>query len=178
MPPQLARRTELMAALIATPAVVAAVWLGGIEGYRLVQPESPLFRREDSLGSLAQAITVCCRVEDAHAFIRAGRDPNEPLTIDDPEYTGGGSITVSPLMLAVAAGNGNVVMMLLSFGAQPDLPQNRLAGCLARALGQTEMATIIATYVREDARTTCPERSSNDQRPLLRWVFDEATAAP
>lgn len=177
MDPQSARRTKLMAALIATPAVVAAVWLGGIEGYRVVQPESSLFRREDSPRSLAQAITACCRVEDAYAFISAGQDPNEPLTIDDSEYTGGGSITVSPLMLAVAAGNGNAVVMLLSFGAQPDLPQNRLARCLAQELGQTEMSTIIATYVGEDAQTTCPERSSNDPRPLLRWLFDEATAA-
>ena len=176
MPPQLARRKKLMAALIASPVAVAAVWLGVIEGYRVVRPESPLFRAQDSLGSLAEAITVCCRVEDAYAFISAGQDPNEPLTIDDSEYTGGGSITVSPLMLAVAAGNGSAVQMLISFGAEPDLPQNRLLGCLARELGQTEMSTIIATYVGEDAQTTCPERLSNDPRSLLRWAFDEATA--
>lgn len=178
MPLQPDRRRRMMAVLIGTPALAAAVWLGGIEGYRLVQPQSPLFRREDPVTSLAQAITVCCRVEDAYAFIRAGRDPNEPLTISDPDYTGGDSISVSPLMLAVAAGNGNVVMMLLSFGAQPDLPQNRLAGCLARELGQKEMADIIGTVFGEDAGTNCPQRSSSDPRPILQWLFDEAAPAP
>lgn len=170
------QRKNVVAALIGTPAVLAAVWLTGIEGYRVVHPESSIFRREEALTSLAQAIMVCCRVEDAYAFIRAGQDPNEPLTIDDPDYTGGGSIMVSPLLLAVAAGNGSVVQMLINFGARPELPQNRMAGCLARELGQAEMLTIIATYVGEDAQMSCPERSSNDPRPLLRWAFDEEAA--
>lgn len=176
MPPCLARRKKVVAALMGTPAIMAAVWLTGIEAYRVVQPESPVFRQEEALTSLAQAITVCCRVEDAYAFIRAGQDPNEPIPIDDSDYTGNGPIMVSPLMLAVAAGNGTVVQMLINFGARPDLPQNRLAGCLARELGQAEMLTVIATYVGENAQMTCPERSSDDPRPLLRWAFDESAA--
>jgi hypothetical protein len=176
MCPSVVRQRNVLEAIIVAPAVLAALWLTGIEGYRMVQPESSLFRREEALTSLAQAITVCCRVEDAYAFIRAGQDPNELLTIDNPDYTGGGSIMVSPLILAVAAGNGSVVQMLIDFGARPELPQNRLAGCLAQELGQAEMLTIIATYVGENTQMTCPERSSNDPRPLLRWAFDEAAA--
>jgi hypothetical protein len=162
--------------LIAIPAIVAATWVAGIEGYRLIQPESPLFQRGEPLESLAQAITVCCRVEDAYAFIKAGRDPNERLTVDDPEYAGDGSITVSPLMLAVAAGNGSVALMLLNAGARPDLPDNRLAGCLARALGEVEMVSIVVAFFGEDAQTACPPRAPDDPRPLLRWVVDESAA--
>jgi hypothetical protein len=177
MPLRVAQTAKLMAGVLALPAVVAAVWLSGIEGYRVLRPDSRAFDTEVPLVSLAQAITECCRVEDAYAFISAGQDPNEPITIDDREYTGGGSITVSPLMLAVAAGNGSVVQMLISFGAEPGLPQNRLLGCLAQESGQTEMLTIIATHAGERAQTDCPNRSSNDPRPLLRWVLDEAAAA-
>lgn len=174
---RVALSAKLMAGVIVLPAIVAAVWLSGVEGYRALRPDSPVFETEVPLMSLAQAITECCRVEDAYAFISAGQDPNEPITIDDPEYTGGGSITVSPLMLAVAAGNGSVVQMLISFGAEPGLPQNRLLGCLAQESGQTEMLTIISTHASEHAHTDCPDRSSNDPRPLLRWVLDEASAA-
>ena len=176
MRPGVMRQMNVVAALVVAPAVLAALWLIGIKGYRMVQPESSLFRREEARTSLAQAITVCCRFEDAYAFIRAGQNPNQLLTIDDPDYSGGGSIMVSPLILAVAAGNGSVVQMLISFGARPELPQNSLAGCLAQELGQAEILTIITTYVGEDTQMTSPERSSNDPRPLLRWAFDEQAA--
>ena len=129
------------------------------------RPRAPLFG-EPSPASLAEAVTRRFGVEHAYAFIRAGQDPNEPIVVDDPDYTGGRAIRVSPLMLAVAARDSNVVMMLLNFGARLDLPQNRLA--LAQDLGDDDIASIIA---REGGLhgSACPERGAGATMPLLAW---------
>ena len=167
--PQLEWRTGLLAALLAAPAVVAALGLGTTEAYRLVQPEAPLFHNP-APQSLAQAITRGLGVEHAYAFISAGQDPNEPITFNGTEYTGGTSISVSPLMLAVAARNMNVVSMLISFGARLDLPQNSLAVCLAQDIGEEDIAEAIERYGGVDVSPDCAERRSNAPTPLLRWI--------
>ena len=166
---QLSRRTTFMAALIAAPAVAVALGLSAIEGYRLVAPESPLFGGPPP-ASLADAITQGRGVEQAYRFIRAGQNANQPMVVDDPDYTGGRSITVSPLMLAVAARDSNVVRMLFNFGARLDLPQNRLAGCLAEELGDQVIANLIARSGGVAGPPTCPDRRPEATTPLLHWV--------
>lgn len=160
-------RTTWISALIAAPAVAAAIALTAIEGYRVVRPRSPLFG-ERPPASLADAIAGRSGVEHAYAFIRAGQDPNQPIVVDDSDYTGGRSITTSPLMLAVAARDSSVVLMLLNFGARLDLPQNRLAGCLAQAVGDAVIANMIASEGGLHG-LACPERRAGAATPLLAW---------
>jgi hypothetical protein len=85
-------------------------------------------------------------VERAYDFIRAGQDPNAPVVVTDPNYTDGRPITVSPLMLAVAARDTNIALMLLNFGARLDRPQNARALCLARQTGNEEMIAMLTKY--------------------------------
>jgi hypothetical protein len=164
---QVVQRTTWMSALIAAPALAAAIGLSAIEGYRLARPLSPLFG-EPPPASLADAITRRVGVEHAYAFIRRGQDPNAPIIVDDPDYTGGRPLNVSPLMLAVAARDSGVVLMLLNFGARLDLPQNRFAGCLGQELEDEVIANIIA---REGGLhgAACPQRGAGATPPLLAW---------
>lgn len=163
-----ATRPTFIAALIAVPAIAAAIGLTVIEAYRIVSPSAPLFGGEPA--SLADAITGGYGVEYAYRFIRAGQDPNEPITVDDPEYTGGRSIKVSPLMLAIAARDENTASMLLTFGARFDLPQNRSARCLAQEIGNQAIIAIIDRYGGADLPRTCSDRPSAAASPLLRWL--------
>ena len=99
---------------------------------------------------------------------RAGSKRADPF--NGMEYTGGTSISVSPLLLAVAARNMNVVSMLISFGARLDLPQNSLAVCLAQDIGEEDIAEAIERYGGVDVSPDCAERRSNAPTPLLRWI--------
>jgi len=163
-----ATQTTFIAALIAAPALIAALGLTAIEAYRMVSPSAPLFGGEPA--SLAEAITGGYGVEYAYRFIRSGQDPNEPITVDNPEYTGGRSIKVSPLMLAIAARDENTTSMLLNFGARFDLPQNRSARCLAQEIGNQAILGIIDRYGGADLGRSCAERPSAAASPLLRWL--------
>jgi hypothetical protein len=158
------------AVLIGAPAVAAAVSLCAIEVGRLVRPDWPLFG-EKPPASLAEAISRGFSVEYAYVFIRNGQDPNEPIAVDNPDYDNGRSIKVSPVMLAVAARDRNVMLMLVNFGARLDLPQNRVARCLAEELGDTSIVLLFDRYgSREPGTPTCPDRKANAPTPLLRWV--------
>jgi hypothetical protein len=165
--PRVTRRT-LIAAAIAVPAVVAAIGLTAIEAYRAVRPTAPLFGVAPA--SLADAITGGYGVEYAYRFIRSGQDPDEPIVVDDPDYTDGRMVNVSPLMLAIAARDENTALMLLNVGARLDLPQNRWAWCLAQEVGTQALRGIIDRYGGADLPRTCPDRPSGAGSPLLRWL--------
>ena len=167
--PQLEWRTGLLAALLAAPAVVAALGLGTTEAYRLVQPEAPALPQPGPAVASASHYSrvrrrTCLRVYQR----RAGSKRADPF--NGMEYTGGTSISVSPLLLAVAARNMNVVSMLISFGARLDLPQNSLAVCLAQDIGEEDIAEAIERYGGVDVSPDCAERRSNAPTPLLRWI--------
>jgi hypothetical protein len=160
-------RPRLIAALIAAPAIVSALGLTLVEGYRLIDPAAPLFG-DPRAESMAAAITGRRGVEQVYAFIHAGRDPNDPIAVDDPDYTGGPSIPVAPLIAAIAARDPTVVQMLLDYGVRLELPQNRDAWCFARALGDEEIAGIIARSA-QNLSPPCPDRPVDPARPLA-WV--------
>lgn len=150
-----AGRQSLAALLIAAPGIAAALLVLALEGYRLARPDAPVFTSPRA-ASLAEAIQER-EVEAAYAFIREGQDPNVPIPVQDDELTGGRVTMVSPMMLAVASRNENAVLMLLSAGARMDLPQNRLALCLAREIGDEEIVEILADTTA--ATVECPERA-------------------
>jgi hypothetical protein len=162
------RRARVLALLIAAPAIVGALGFTAIEGYRVVSPEAPLFGPAPAT-TIVEAIQRGNQgVEDAYAFIAAGQDANQPIAVTDEELTGGRRVMVSPLMLAVAARNRNVVQMLLNFGARLDLPQNRLAVCLATALQSDAIVSILERDGGIKAATTpCPEGLAGAEAPLL-----------
>src|SRR5262249_46297547 len=147
--------TALIALMIGAPAIVVALILTAIEGYRFVQPTSELFG--EAPASLAESITRGYGVEYSYRFIRAGQNPNDLVLVDSENYTDGRSINVSPLMLAVAAHDENTVSMLLNFGARLDLPQNRSARCLADEIGDQAVIRIIDRH-GGSVRPTCLTR--------------------
>jgi hypothetical protein len=149
------RFEESMSYLILAPAVLVALALCGMEAYRAIRPDAALFAAPP-VESLADAI-LHGSVEQAHAFIRDGRDPNAAITVQDPEIAGGGAVTVTPLVLAVAAGQANAVHMLLGAGARMDLPENVLAICLAEETGDEEILEALRPPPGAPP-LTCPER--------------------
>jgi hypothetical protein len=146
------RRPWLTIAL-AGPAIVVAIVIIALESYRVIQPQSILFT-EPPASSLADAL-MHREVELAYAFVHDGADPNAMLVVEDARLTGGRRVEVSPLMLAVGSQNRNAVMMLLSAGADVDLPENQPAACLARELGEGDLETMIVRGSRASARPEC-----------------------
>ena len=168
MPRPLPRATA-MALCIVLPAIAAAVGLGGVEAYRLATPDAPLFG-DPQPRSLADAITRRRGVEAAYPFIRDGQDPDALILIDDEDYTGGGARSVSPLIAAIASRDGNIVQMLLDFGARLDRPQNRDAWCFARALGDETMQHILADAGADANSDRCPRGDWDRNQAPLGWL--------
>src|SRR5687767_14791712 len=94
-----------LGACLAAPAIAMALTLTAVEAYRLAAPEAPLFGGP-APATLTESIVEGFGVEQTYQFIGQGQDPNAPIPVDDAEYTGGGTVQVSPLMLAVAANDG------------------------------------------------------------------------
>ncbi len=157
-----------LAGFVAAPSILAAVGLVAIELARLVRPDTALFaeRRPASLGA---AIVQGRSVETVHAFVHAGGDPNGVVRIRHKQLTGGEEVEVSPLVLAVAARNENVVRMLVAFGAAPDAPQNRLARCLARALHAPGIVDILASASDSTGAAACPPLLDAPEAVPLAW---------
>lgn len=156
---------KLIAWMLAAPAVVGSFWIASTE-LRHSDAESssvPVF------ASIADAIQHG-EVEDAYAFVSGDTDPNAPVPFSDAELTAGHPVMISPLMLAVSSNKENTVMMLLSFGARMDLPQNELASCLARRLGYNDLAAMILRDGRPAREVRCPEPPPAAATPLLAYV--------
>ncbi len=158
-------RSGLLTLLIAAPAVVGALALGVIEAVQMRGSPSGA----PAMRTLADAIAEG-EVEQAYMFIRTGQDPNTPFTFRHPELTAGREVTVSPMLLAVAAHRDGVVGMLLSTGARLDLPQNRSAMCLAKQLGDSHMVELLAHLGGASADASCPSPKPDAVAPLLGFV--------
>lgn len=157
-------RSHLIAWMLAAPALVGAAWIPATEAHdaTISSFDAPPFE------SLADAIQHG-EVEDAYAFIRDA-DPNAPIPFRDAQLTADHPVMISPLMLAVSANKENTVMMLLSFGARMDLPQNELAPCLARRFGYNDLAVMISRDGKPSREITCPKPPPDAPTPLLAFV--------
>lgn len=158
-----------LAVCLAAPAVAGAVALTGVEIYRLIDPAAPLFGGP-APATLADSITGGYGVEQTYQFIRMGHDPNAAVRVDNDDYVGAEPIDVSPLMLAIAAGDGAAVRMLLSFGVDLDLPQNRHAECLAREMGNPEIQDALRSLRGDAPEPPCTGRRSDAPTPLGAWA--------
>ena len=156
-------RIQIVSAMIAAPALLAAIALSLSWGVQALHPADTTVD-----GSLAQAI-VDGDVERAYAFISSGHDPNAPIAFAHPDLTGGRTVKVSPLLLAVAARRDDVVNMLLSVGADVTLPQNQPAVCLANQT-DAELAGIFRKGIQDESRIECPSTRSGTTTPLLAFV--------
>lgn len=152
---------KLVPILIAAPAVIAAI------GLTVTAVSSA--SRKDVPTSLSDAI-VEGDVERAYAFIRSGQDPNAVLDFRHLELTADRPVSVSPLLLATATHRDNIVGMLLSFGARLDLPQNRLAICLAKQSGDDNILSILAKGDPEVLSVECPPSRAGRAATLLDFV--------
>jgi hypothetical protein len=153
-----------IARYIGLPAVVGALWICVNDVARIVAP-SPATTSE----TLAEAIRNE-GPEAVYAFIHSGVDPNVPVAFRNDDMTGGREVTVAPIVLAVARGNDNAVMTMLSFGANMELPSNRKAVCLARRL-DNGMEAMIVRDGRVSGPIDCPP-ASDTKFPLLDFVED------
>ena len=154
---------QLIALLLAAPSMVGALWIAATALGTMSPVPAPGF------ASLADAIQHG-EVEDAYASMSAGADPNATIPFSDPNLTAGHTVMISPLMLAVAANKENTVMMLLSFGARMDVPQNELAPCLAKRLGYPKLAAMIVRDGRPVRDVACPDPPVDAPAPLLAFV--------
>ena len=64
----------------------------------------------------------------------------------DETLTHGRTVLVSPLMWAVAQRQRNIVGELLAFGAHVDRSTNRMAPCVADAIGDADLADLLRKY--------------------------------
>ena len=158
-------RARVVSWLITAPAIAAAVGLAVIEVGGIMRPPD----RIGTVGTFADAIRDGSP-ERAHAFVRAGHDPNDPIAFRDTALTGGLEVKVSPMLLAVASNNENVVLMLLGYGVRMGLPVNRRAACLATRLGRDDLADTITHYGGAVPDVPCPELPVPPQPLLLPFL--------
>ena len=147
---------------IGLPAIVSALWLCANDVARIVLPPT-----ETTSETLAEAIRNE-GPEATYAFIRRGVDPNLPVAFRNGDMTGDREVTVAPIVLAVARGNDDAAMTLLSFGTNMELPSNRKAVCLARRL-DNGMEQMLVRDGRISGPIECPP-ASNAKYPLLDFV--------
>ena len=154
--------------LVLIPAVLTAIWLASAEAWRAIEPDAALFG-DPPPRSLVDAIAGRAGVERVYTLIRH-RDPNALLMVRDPELAGPEPIEVSPLVLAVAAGDPDVVQMLLDYGAVPTAPANQVAWCLARDNGDEPVKQMIEIALK-GVPPVCPSPSSGGGGALRRFAI-------
>jgi len=146
-------RATLLAMLIAAPAVLNALTIGALEGWRSYRPDSPLFAAP-RVSSLADAIARD-DVQQAYEFIRGGQDPNGLIEVSDPVLTEGRRVMVAPLLWAVAMRSDRSVLTLFGVGARIDEEAERRAVCLAERLGQDDIARLLERHGGHESTGTC-----------------------
>ena len=147
------RRATLLALLIAAPAVLNALTIGALEGWRSYRPDSPLFAAP-RVSSLADAI-ASDDVQQAYEFIRGGQDPNGLIEAADPVLTGGRRVMVTPLLWAVAMRSDRSVLMLFGVGARIDAEDEHRAVCLAQRLSQDDIARLLERHGGHASTGSC-----------------------
>jgi hypothetical protein len=151
-------RRTVLALGVGVPAVIAALAIVAVEGWRLQRPQSPLFATP-FVYSLAEAIERN-DIARAYGFIRAGQDANAPIPVRHPQLTNGREVLVSPLMWAVALDRPDALLMLLGAGARLDGPTADAGECLAQALGHDEVLRLLRLYRQSQAAGPCPAPGS------------------
>jgi len=151
---QYERRRSVIAWLMAAPAVLMALTMCTVEGWRVLEPDSRLFATP-FVYSLADAIEQN-DVQRAYEFVRDGHDPGQPIAVQHPVLTGGKPALVPPLVWAAATGSRDTLRMLLGFSARVDQRIADSALCAAQASGNNEIAGLLIRYGSATPAATCP----------------------
>ena len=154
------RRASLLALLIAAPAVLNAMTISALEGWRSYQPESPLFVAP-RVNSLADAIARD-DVQQVYELIRGGQDPNGLIEVAHPVLTGGGRVLVAPMLWAVAMRSDRSVLLLFGVGSQIDEEATRRAVCLAERLGQDDIARLLERHTGFEPTEPCTSQQGSE----------------
>jgi hypothetical protein len=96
-------------------------------------------------------------VDMTYDFIVRGWDPDQLTAVMDDTLTNGRTVLVSPLVWAAAKRQSDIVGELLAFGAHLDRQTNRVAPCVADAVGDAGVANLLRKYSGAMARDACPE---------------------
>jgi hypothetical protein len=96
-------------------------------------------------------------VGDVYLLLEAGEDPDALFDVREERLTGDRAMRVTPLVLAVAVGDENLVRMLLDAGARPDAPGNAWAVCVAEASGRGNLVQMLEARVAVVVEVPCPD---------------------
>lgn len=113
---------------MALPALMCALLLARTVWHRIDRVSAPTVVAAEALLEAVESGDVA----RAHLLIRAGGDANELLPFAHERLTKGRVVTVTPLAVAVARGDENMVRMLLTHGVRGDDPRTGLAPVLAQ----------------------------------------------
>ena len=118
-------------------------------------PQPPGSEKDTFTYSPADAISRG-DLDAMYEFIRKGWDPDQLIAAGDNTLTRGRTVLISPLVWAVAQRQREIVGELLAFGAHVDRPVNRMAPCVADALGDSDLADLLRKYPGAIAPDECP----------------------
>ena len=95
-------------------------------------------------------------LDATYEFIRKGWDPDQLIAAGDDTLTRGRTVLVSPLVWAVAQHQRDIAGELLAFGAHVDRSGNRIAPCVADAIGDADLADLLRKYPGAIVADECP----------------------
>jgi hypothetical protein len=137
-------RRLLLTVALALPALLGAGALVIVEGWWLVKPDAAIFTPAPPQ-TLAEAIDGQ-DLQWTYGYFVAGHHVEEPIDVQHGILTGGQLLRVSPLVWSVAVHNTGGVQLLLSLGGRLDGPAERYTPCLAEAVGDQALATLLRRY--------------------------------
>ena len=157
-------RVPALVLLITIPALLSALVLARATRHHVAwwAPARPA----PTAASLLEAV-ASREVAVAHALIWEGQSTDVRLPFEHRSLTGGRRVTVTPLLLAAALGDENMVLMLLTYGDQPADRLTSLAACVAYENGRESIGRAIEERYPGIDRS-CP--AWRPQVPLLQQV--------
>ncbi|MBM3779093.1 MAG: hypothetical protein FJW23_12820 [Acidimicrobiia bacterium] len=120
---------SVVALALMLPGLAGAVFLADLAA-RLATPPPAVQRSQDALMDAALTGTLT----HALRLMQEGDDPVMPGPLVHGELTGGQEVTVTPLAIALALGDDNMVHMMLNHFVHPEDPRRAQARCLASRL--------------------------------------------
>lgn len=140
-PGELFVREGQLTRLVLLPAVAVGLLLVGLGVGSRLFPAAAIFQV-----SRAVPFEEALRTDEEETVfeaLRAGTDPNLPVEVRDAALTGGRSVRVLPVTLAVATGSEHALQVLLGYGAVVDAARAARLQCLAIRAGRSTVIPVL-----------------------------------